>query len=102
MRLDGVMSEQEKNIVLVGEDGSQVVIPNEAPEERSPTEFVEQPAKVMRIGPMVKQLLEEVGMQRRSARVPRIPSLQFSASACVRRPCAHRPGPGDRSHAATG
>jgi hypothetical protein len=29
-------------------------------EERSPAELIEQPAKVMRIGSMVKQLLEEV------------------------------------------
>ena len=53
--------EQEKeNIVLVGEDGQQVVLPEDQGEERSPTEMIEQPAKVMRIGSMVKQLLEEV------------------------------------------
>jgi hypothetical protein len=51
---------REQNIVLVGEDGEQVVIPNEPGEERSPADMVEQPAKVMRIGSMVKQLLEEV------------------------------------------
>ena len=53
------MSEQQK-IVLVGEDGQQVVLPSDPGEERSPAELVEQPAKVMRIGSMVKQLLEEV------------------------------------------
>jgi hypothetical protein len=52
--------EQQQNIVLVGQDGSQVVLPNDPSEERSPTEMIEQPAKVMRIGSMVKQLLEEV------------------------------------------
>jgi hypothetical protein len=52
--------QQENNFVLVGQDGSQVVLPNEPGEERSPADMVEQPAKVMRIGSMVKQLLEEV------------------------------------------
>jgi hypothetical protein len=51
---------QAQQIVLVGENGEQVVLPNEPGEERSPAEMVEQPAKVMRIGSMVKQLLEEV------------------------------------------
>ena len=46
--------------MLVGEDGQQVVLPQDPGEERSPAEMVEQPAKVMRIGSMVKQLLEEV------------------------------------------
>ena len=35
------------------------LVPTEA-EDRRPTEAVEQPAKVMRIGSMIKQLLEEV------------------------------------------
>ena len=53
--------EQQKSIVLVGEDGQQVVVPQATgDEERSPADMVEQPAKVMRIGSMVKQLLEEV------------------------------------------
>ena len=52
--------EQQQNIVLIGEDGQQVQLPQDAGEERSPAEMVEQPAKVMRIGSMVKQLLEEV------------------------------------------
>jgi hypothetical protein len=51
---------REQNIVLVGEDGEQVVLPNEPGDERNPADMVEQPAKVMRIGSMVKQLLEEV------------------------------------------
>ena len=54
-------ADQPQNIVVVGEDGQQVVIPQATgEEERSPAELVEQPAKVMRIGSMVKQLLEEV------------------------------------------
>ncbi len=52
--------EQQENVVVVGEDGEQVVVPDEQGEERNPAEMVEQPAKVMRIGSMVKQLLEEV------------------------------------------
>jgi hypothetical protein len=54
------MSDEQQNIVLVGEDGQQVVLPDNPGDERSPAEMVEQPAKVMRIGSMVKQLLEEV------------------------------------------
>ena len=53
------MSDENK-IVLVGHDGEQVVLPRDHGDERSPAELVEQPAKVMRIGSMVKQLLEEV------------------------------------------
>ena len=52
MRLDGAMTEeqQQQSIVLVGEDGQQVVLPDTPGDERSPAEMVEQPAKVMRIG----------------------------------------------------
>src|SRR5947209_16108778 len=63
MGQDGGMSdaEQPQNIVVVGEDGQQITIPRATgEEERNPAEMVEQPAKVMRIGSMVKQLLEEV------------------------------------------
>ena len=53
--------QDDGQIVLVGGDGQQVVLPAvNGDEERSPAEMVEQPAKVMRIGSMVKQLLEEV------------------------------------------
>ncbi len=44
--------------ILVGEDAA-AVQPG-AEEDRSPVDSVEQPAKVMRIGAMTKQLLEEV------------------------------------------
>jgi hypothetical protein len=54
-------AEQPQNIVVVGEDGRQITIPTATgDEERSPSDLVHQPAKVMRIGSMVKQLLEEV------------------------------------------
>jgi hypothetical protein len=43
-----------------GERPSGLVPPGDAGEERDVTESVEQPAKVMRIGSMVKQLLDEV------------------------------------------
>ena len=57
------MSDEQKSdsIVVVGEDGQQIVVPPaDGEEEKNPFELVEQPAKVMRIGSMVKQLLEEV------------------------------------------
>jgi hypothetical protein len=64
MELDEGMSDEQsrsKNIVVVGEDGSRVEVPQATgDEEKNPVEMVEQPAKVMRIGSMVKQLLEEV------------------------------------------
>src|SRR6202023_2801930 len=52
------------HVVVVGPDG--MAIGNtqdelgEGPAERPVTEMVEQPAKVMRIGSMIRQLLEEV------------------------------------------
>jgi hypothetical protein len=51
-------------VTIVGPDGQPMgqmeVTAADGTEERSPAEMVEQPAKVMRIGSMVKQLLEEV------------------------------------------
>jgi len=51
-------------VVVVGPDGMAIgSAQNEledGPAERSVTEMVEQPAKVMRIGSMIRQLLEEV------------------------------------------
>ena len=51
-------------VVVVGPDGMAVGSPQDelgdGPAERSVTEMVEQPAKVMRIGSMIRQLLEEV------------------------------------------
>ncbi len=45
---------------VVTEEGLAVELPLVGTEERNPAEMVEQPAKVMRIGSMIKQLLEEV------------------------------------------
>ena len=55
----------ESRIVVVGPDGQPMgylpeVADGTEPREGSITELVEQPAKVMRIGSMIKQLLEEV------------------------------------------
>ena len=53
--------EEQQQVVVVGANGQPVgqVALSEGG-ERNPAEQVEQPAKVMRIGSMVKQLLEEV------------------------------------------
>jgi len=51
------MSEQSpEQVFIVGSDGQEV----EVEDDTSLTELVEQPAKVMRIGSMIRQLLEEV------------------------------------------
>jgi len=62
---DGMTPEQEERpqVVVVGPDGMAIGgTDNEGRQgaERSVTEMVEQPAKVMRIGSMIRQLLEEV------------------------------------------
>jgi hypothetical protein len=68
------MSEQDagqQHIIVVGPDGQPVAVPAEAVDQspddgdgdsdlRELTDLVEQPAKVMRIGSMIRQLLEEV------------------------------------------
>jgi len=52
---------QGNKIVVVGPDGVAVEGEMEqSPRERPVTEMVEQPAKVMRVGSMIRQLLEEV------------------------------------------
>ena len=55
------------HVVIVGPDGQQVALPTSAlqppaddNDESDLTSLVEQPAKVMRIGSMIRQLLEEV------------------------------------------
>jgi hypothetical protein len=53
--------EQLAKVVVVGPDGvAQETTAAEASGERPVTEMVEQPAKVMRVGSMIRQLLEEV------------------------------------------
>jgi hypothetical protein len=58
---DQTNSEQEpRNLVVVGPDGMAVAGGDTEHGERPVVEMVEQPAKVMRIGSMIRQLLEEV------------------------------------------
>ncbi|MGH3497925.1 MAG: bacterial proteasome activator family protein [Nocardioidaceae bacterium] len=57
--------EQQHRVVIVGPDGMAVEGPpgaegSDGDSERSVTDLVEQPAKVMRIGGMIRQLLDEV------------------------------------------
>jgi Protein of unknown function (DUF2587) len=59
------MSEQPEQVVIIGPDGQPVAVPASAvavsdDEPAGVTDLVEQPAKVMRIGSMIRQLLEEV------------------------------------------
>ncbi len=55
--------ENNRQVVIVGPDGAPVGTMAIGPEDSAvedPARLVEQPAKVMRIGSMIKQLLEEV------------------------------------------
>jgi proteasome activator-like protein len=54
--------DEHPQILVLGPDGMAVAADDEQPEsaERSVAEMVEKPAKVMRIGSMIRQLLEEV------------------------------------------
>ncbi|SEG76707.1 Protein of unknown function [Thermomonospora echinospora] len=52
--------EQNPQILVVGPNGMTVEGGDSEGDERPITEMVEQPAKVMRIGGMIRQLLEEV------------------------------------------
>jgi hypothetical protein len=53
--------DQHQRVVVVTQDGIGVADPpSEDSEGSNPADLVEQPAKVMRIGSMIKQLLEEV------------------------------------------
>ncbi|MPZ94375.1 MAG: DUF2587 domain-containing protein [Propionibacteriales bacterium] len=51
---------EDPRVVIVGPDGMAVSGGRDDDAERSVTDLVEQPAKVMRIGNMIRQLLEEV------------------------------------------
>jgi Protein of unknown function (DUF2587) len=55
-------SQESPHILVVGKDGMALGggDPEDTPRESPVSEMVEQPAKVMRIGSMIKQLLEEV------------------------------------------
>ena len=50
----------DDNIEIIGGDGPMTAASDEDADGKSLTDLVEQPAKVMRIGTMIKQLLEEV------------------------------------------
>jgi hypothetical protein len=52
--------QEHARVVVVGPDGVAVETDAESSRERPVTEMVEQPAKVMRVGSMIRQLLEEV------------------------------------------
>jgi hypothetical protein len=52
--------ESTPHVVVVGPEGLSLGGDKGEPEERSIADLVEQPAKVMRIGSMIRQLLEEV------------------------------------------
>jgi hypothetical protein len=63
----GIMTEQTNGeihdsprIVVVGPDGVATETEMQESRERPVTEMIEQPAKVMRVGNMIRQLLEEV------------------------------------------
>ncbi|HKA69829.1 MAG TPA: proteasome activator, partial [Actinomycetes bacterium] len=59
-------SDESPHVVIVGPDGMAVSNPSDQSGDESGesgtsiTDLVEQPAKVMRIGSMIKQLLDEV------------------------------------------
>lgn len=66
--MDGMTEPQEHQVIVVGPDGRPMGAMNMPPsggedgeiERADVSDMVEQPAKVMRIGTMIKQLLEEV------------------------------------------
>ena len=51
---------EQQRFVVVTQDGMGVAHPDDEDAPTNPADLVEQPAKVMRIGSMIKQLLEEV------------------------------------------
>ncbi len=57
---DQATEAEEATATVIGPDGQPVRVPVPKEREGSLTELIEQPAKVMRIGGMVRQLLEEV------------------------------------------
>jgi hypothetical protein len=55
------VSMDDDNIEIIGGSDPQLMImPGDGDDDKSVTDLVQQPAKVMRIGTMIKQLLEEV------------------------------------------
>jgi hypothetical protein len=58
--MNNPMSNEDPQVVVVGPNGMPIGSGEGESDERPITEMVEQPAKVMRIGSMIRQLLEEV------------------------------------------
>jgi hypothetical protein len=58
--MNNPLNNQDPHIVVVGQNGMASAGDDGESDERSVAEMVEQPAKVMRIGSMIRQLLEEV------------------------------------------
>ena len=54
------MTDSDDNIEIIGGDDPRLAAAQADGDDRSVTDLIEQPAKVMRIGTMIKQLLEEV------------------------------------------
>ena len=54
------MSTDDDNIEIIGVPDPQMIAAANDDDDKSVTDLVQQPAKVMRIGTMIKQLLEEV------------------------------------------
>ena len=57
---DSPADDAAPRIVVVGPDGTEVPVASSAADAEDPHALVDQPAKVMRIGTMIKQLLDEV------------------------------------------
>src|SRR2546423_9797914 len=53
-------NQDDDNIEILGRDANAAAADEDDADGKSLTDLVEQPAKVMRIGTMIKQLLEEV------------------------------------------
>ncbi|HEY3535206.1 MAG TPA: bacterial proteasome activator family protein [Pedococcus sp.] len=52
--------DEQQRVVVVTQDGMGVAHQDDEDGQTNPADLIEQPAKVMRIGSMIKQLLEEV------------------------------------------
>ncbi len=57
---ESTSGENRPRIVVVGPHGTEVPVASSAADTEDPHALVDQPAKVMRIGTMIKQLLDEV------------------------------------------
>jgi hypothetical protein len=55
-----IEAEHGTQVVIIGPDGQPIATASDDSSETSVADLIEQPAKVMRVGSMIKQLLEEV------------------------------------------